>query len=88
MNVMDYCNRGGIRSINVCGHHSLDGLFKNYFDIQNKPKLRSRLNDLYNEKELMAEAAIAFAAIFTNFLNDRAFTIRGITGEGIIPVAE
>ncbi|MBI5665881.1 MAG: hypothetical protein HZC49_12470, partial [Nitrospirae bacterium] len=46
-----------------------------------------RLKELYNEKELMAEAAIAFAAIFTNFLNDRAFTIKGITTEGIRPVA-
>jgi len=88
MNVMDYCNRGGIRSINVSGNHSLDGLFKNYFDFENKAQLKVRLRDLYNEKELMAEAAIAFAAIFTNFLNDRTFTIQGITTEGIRPVAE
>lgn len=88
MNVMDYCNRGGIRSINVSGHHSLDGFFKNYFDFENKKQLKIRLNDLYNEKELMAEAAIAFAAIFTSFLNDRTFTIKGITTEGIRPMAE
>jgi hypothetical protein len=88
MNVMDYCNRGGIRSVNIRGHHSLDGLFKNCFDFEKKEQLKLRLNDLYNEKELMAEAAIAFAVIFTNFLNDRAFTIKGITTEGIHPVIE
>jgi hypothetical protein len=88
MNVMDYCNRGGIGSINSSGHNSLDGFFKNYFDFENKEQLKIKLIDLYNEKELMAEAAIAFAAIFTNFLNDRAFTIKGITTEGIRPVAE
>ncbi|MBI5666191.1 MAG: hypothetical protein HZC49_14040, partial [Nitrospirae bacterium] len=87
MNVMDYCNRGGILSVNESGHHSLDGLFKNCFDFENKERLKIRLKELYNEKELMAEAAIAFAAIFTNFLNDRAFTIKGITTEGIRPVA-
>lgn len=87
MNVMDYCNEGGIQSVNIKGHHSLDGLFKNCFDFENKEQLKARLKDLYNEKELMAEAAIAFAVIFTNFLNDRAFTIKGITTEGIKPVA-
>ncbi len=47
-----------------------------------------KLKELYEEKELMAEAAIAFAAIFTNFLNDRTYTIKGITVEGIQPVTE
>jgi len=88
MSVMDYCNRGGIRSINLSGRHRLDGLFKNYFDFQIKEQLKIRLKELYNEKELMAEAAIAFAVIFTNFLNDRTFTIKGITTDGIKPVAE
>ncbi|HBH61688.1 MAG TPA: hypothetical protein DDX85_08125 [Nitrospiraceae bacterium] len=88
MSVMDYCNKGGIRSINVGGHHRLDGLFKNYFDFENKAQLKIRLKDLYNEKELMAGAAIAFTVIFTSFLNDRSFTIKGITTEGIKPVGE
>ncbi len=86
MNVMNYCNEGGIRNINMSGHHRLDGFFKRYFDYKNKAELKIKLIELYSEKELMAEAAIAFAAIFTNFLNDRTFTIEGITAEGILPV--
>ena len=86
MNVMNYCNEGGIRSINLSGHHRLDGFFKQYFDYKNKDQLKIKLNELYSEKELMAEAAIAFAAIFTNFLNDRTFTIEGITAEGLLPI--
>ncbi len=85
MDVMVYCNMGGIRSINVGGNHLLDGFFKNYFDYENKEQLKIKLSELYGHKKLMAEAAVAFAAIFTNFLNDPDFWIYGISGEGIKP---
>ncbi len=85
MDVMDYCNRGGLRSINISGSHRLDGLFKKYFIYDDKKELKLRLQKLYGDKELMAEAAVAFAAIFTNFLNDPGYTIDGISGKGISP---
>lgn len=88
MNVMDYCNNGGIQKINLSGEHRLDGLFATYFHYDKKDQVNVKLKELYEEKELMAEAAIAFAAIFTNFLNDRTYTIKGITVEGIQPVTE
>lgn len=86
MDVMAYCNKGGIRGITVSGSHRLDGFLKNNFDYENKAQLRIKLKELYNDKELMAEASIAFAATFTNFLNDRSFIIKGITAEGIQPI--
>jgi hypothetical protein len=86
MEVMDYCNRGSISVINVEGNHCLDGLFKKYFHYESKAVLKGKLRELYEFKETMAEAAVAFAAIFTNFLNDPSFRIEGITGEGITPL--
>lgn len=86
MDVMAYCNKGGIRGITVRGNHRLDGFLKNNFDYENKEQLRIKLKELYNDKELMAEASIAFAATFTNFLNDSSFSIKGITTEGIQPI--
>lgn len=84
LDVMDYCNRGGIKRISARGNHSLDGLFKNYFDYENKDQLKNKLAELYNDKTLMAKAAVAFAAIFTNFLNDPSYRIEGISGQGIM----
>jgi hypothetical protein len=85
IDVMNYCNMGGLRSVNASGSHRLDGLFNNYFNYDKKAQLKVKLRKLYQNKELMAEAAVAFAAIFTSFLNDPTFRIEGISVEGISP---
>jgi hypothetical protein len=76
--VMNYSNKGGLNKITTDEDHMLDGLFTNYFESSNKEQLRAKLDKLYSNKELMAEAAVAFAAIFTNFLNDENFFIEGV----------
>jgi hypothetical protein len=76
--VMNYSNKGGLNKITTDEDHMLDGLFTNYFESANKEQLRAKLDKLYSNKELMAEAAVAFAAIFTNFLNDENFFIEGV----------
>ncbi len=81
MNVMNYSNKGGLNKITTDNVHMLDGLFTNYFESANKKQLKGKLDKLYRNKELMAAAAVAFAAIFTNFLNDEEFSIEGISGE-------
>ena len=78
MDVMNYCNKGGLNKITTDKNHVLDGLFTNYFESDNKEQLKGKLDKLYGDKELMAEAAVEFAVIFTNFLNDDGFFIEGI----------
>ena len=78
MDVMNYSNKGGLNKITTDKDHMLDGLFTNYFESANKEQLRAKLDKLYSNKELMAQAAVAFAAIFTNFLNDENFFIEGV----------
>ncbi len=79
MDVMHYSTKGGLNKITTDKGHLLDGLFTNYFESANKEQLNGKLKELYTNKELMAEAAVAFAAIFTNFLNDDVFFIEGIS---------
>ncbi len=81
LSVMDYCKEGCLRRIDGCNNNRLDGLYKNTFDSENKEQLRDKLDMLYRDKELMAEASVVFSAIFTNFLNDQSFSIESLTDE-------
>ncbi len=78
LDVMDYCQKGGHRRLTTEKSHLLDGLFRNYFYSESKKQVRLNLDKLYGNKELMAAAAVVFLAIFTNFLNNRDFSIEGI----------
>jgi hypothetical protein len=86
--VMAYSAAGGLQHINIGDGHQLDGLFKRRFDRENKNERQQSLEELYRDKRLMAETAVAFIIIFTNFLNDPEFTIRGISAAGISPQPE
>ena len=81
LSVMAYCEEGCLRRTDGSCDTSLDGLFKNTFDAENKEQLRDKLDMLYRDKELMAEACVVFTAIFTNFLNDQNFSIEILTAE-------
>jgi hypothetical protein len=84
LETMDYCQRGGVRSITAPGApHRLDGLFLAQFDHRDRKSLHAKLDALYQDKELMIEAALAFIVIFTSFLSDPAFYLRGVTAAGI-----
>ncbi|MDD5309789.1 MAG: HD domain-containing protein [Deltaproteobacteria bacterium] len=86
IDVMDYCARGAINCVTQPGEtHRLDGLFKSRFDHEDKKQLNANLEDLYKDKALMVEAAIAFAAVFSSFLGDPDFRIKGIDVDGIRP---
>ncbi len=87
LDVMNYRNDGGLLRVTANGKHKLDGLFLHTFDYKDKGELKKKLNALYSDKELMVEAAVAFAAIFSSFLNDNTFKIEGITADGIQPMS-
>ncbi len=86
--VMNYSKKGGLHSITGISTHKLDGLFISTFDHKDKNQLTVKLDELYSDKELMVQAAVAYAVIFTNFLNDSQFRVEGISGDGIRPVKE
>ncbi len=83
---MGYCYSG--RSDLVTkpdGSQLLDGLFSTYFGHKSSQERRKQLDILYQNKNLMLEAAVAFIVIFLSFLNDEKFYIQGISAEGIEP---
>jgi hypothetical protein len=79
LNVMNYCREGCLRNSDKCGDYRLDGLFKNTFESENREQLTNKLDVLYMDKELMAEASVVFAAVFTNFLINQDFCIESLT---------
>jgi len=84
--VMAYCREGHIAHVTqACEKHRLDGLFKHRFDHADKATRNRHLDDLYQDKYLMAEVTVAFMAIFSSFLNDPYFLIKGIDAQGIHP---
>ncbi len=84
LETMEYCQRGGVRSITAPGApHRLDGLFLAQFDHRDRKSLHQKLEALYQDKELMIEAALAFIVIFMSFSADPAFYLRGVTAAGI-----
>ncbi|MGD8542669.1 MAG: hypothetical protein PVI27_02435 [Desulfobacteraceae bacterium] len=87
LEVMRYCQGGGSDRVTRPDERQLlDGLFSTYFGPDAKLIRDQRLGELYRNKPLMIEAAIAFIVIFLSFLNDRCYFVRGVSSEGIRPL--
>jgi hypothetical protein len=86
LETMNYVQSGGIDMVTPpLPDQKLDGLFVSTFD-SIKKKLRERkLAELYKNKPLMVEAAVAFIVIFLNFMNDPNYYVKGISEEGVSP---
>lgn len=84
MEAMEYCQTGGIECVSrPAQSRPLDGLFMQKFDHGNHEERQAKLQELYENKPLMAEAAVAFVVLFTNYINDPKFYIKGIYPDGI-----
>ena len=86
LEAMEYCFSGKIDLVTKPDRNQLlDGLFSTYFAHNSKKILKRQLDILYQNKQLMIEASIAFVVIFLHFLNDSRYYIHGISREGIEP---
>ncbi len=86
LETMEYCRAGGVEGVTVGGAaNRLDGLFMERFDSTSSEVRQRRLEELYQDKELMIAAATAFMVIFFNFLSDERYFVRGVSAEGIRP---
>jgi hypothetical protein len=86
LEAMAYCFSGRIDLVTKPDRNQLlDGLFSTYFAHNSKKALDRQLDILYQNKELMIQASIAFVVIFLHFLNDSEYYVHGISEEGIEP---
>jgi hypothetical protein len=86
LEAMSYCFSGRIDLVTKPDRNQLlDGLFSTYFAHNSKKVLDRQLDILYQNKELMIQASIAFVVIFLHFLNDSEYYVHGISEEGIKP---
>ncbi len=84
---MEYCISGGTSGVTPGGTpHRLDGLFLDRFDPKDSASRKRRLKELYMDKELMIQAALAFVVIFTNFRNDPTYYVHGVSEAGLTAV--
>jgi hypothetical protein len=86
LEAMQYCYSGRSNLVTKPdGSQLLDGLFSTYFGPKSSRLRRQQLDILYQNKNLMMEAAVALIVIFLSFLNDEKYYIQGISAEGIEP---
>jgi len=86
LEAMQYCYSGRSNLVTKPdGSHLMDGLFSTYFGHKSGQLRRQQLDILYQNKNLMLQAAVAFIVIFLSFLNDENYYIQGISAEGIEP---
>jgi hypothetical protein len=81
---MKYCQSGGINSVTTRARGgSLDGTFLDRFAVADDHARKVQLAAVYRDHELLARLMVLFVAIFTCFLADRAYYIRGIDPNGL-----
>ena len=81
---MKYCQSGGIGSVTTRERGgSLDGTFLDRFAVADDHVRKAQLALVYRDHELLARLMVLFVAIFTCFLADRAYYIRGIDPNGL-----
>ena len=86
LDTMNYCKAGGTLEVTRPGDRSrLDGLFMNYFEYSSAGEHKQKLDQLYKDKPLMIQSALAFVTIFKNFLIDPQYCIEGISENGFHP---
>ena len=86
MAAMEYVQHGGIERVTLPkDDQPLDGLFVNCFDHSDRSVREQRLEELYEDKELMVLASIAFIVIFLSFLDEPTYCIEDLTEDGIRP---
>jgi hypothetical protein len=86
LETLAYAQTGGIERVTLpTDRWRLDGFFATQFDDSSPEVRKERLAELYVNKELMVEAAIAFVVIFTSFLNEPSYRLAGVTEAGMRP---
>jgi hypothetical protein len=84
MEVQHYAQKGGMTQITApSSQNSLDGLFTQHFANLDSRARSKQLEELYRDKGLMLQAAIAFVVVFMNFIHSPDYWIRGISDRGI-----
>ncbi len=89
LETMDYVKSGGIDMVTPpVANKKLDGLFVSTFDNIKRKTREQKLAELYKNKPLMVEAAVAFIVIFLSFINDPDYYVKGISEKGVSPAVD
>jgi hypothetical protein len=82
LEMMEYCATGGIDSVRNAGSRGdLDGVFVAFTSGQ-KADQKKMLTELFEDHQRLVRMALAFIVLFASFINDPAYTLRGIDRGG------
>jgi hypothetical protein len=85
--MMDYCAAGGMAAVhNKEKGGLLDGSFLEHFAHPDDRIRKRQIESLYSNKPLFIRLLILYIGIFTNFLADPRYYLRGIDRTGLHPV--
>jgi len=82
--VLAYCQSGGLTEVREGGAHQLDGIFLDLYGAKSGRK--DRLRQIFADKQYLARIGMVFLAVFSSFMSDPAYTIRGVDRNGLHPV--
>lgn len=86
MEVMDYVQSGGAERVTrPDGASPLDGLFATRFDSSDRAVRVQKLDELNEDKPMVATASLAFIVVFRSFLESPHYWVEGVSEEGISP---
>jgi hypothetical protein len=77
--VMQYCSEGGAAAITSRDSgHELDGVLLESYMASREGHRKEMLTRLFQNRELLAKLVLTFIVVFASFINDPAYTLRGI----------
>jgi hypothetical protein len=87
LEIMEYCAAGGIAAVTRKERGGLlDGSLLEHFAEPDDKIRKRRLENVYGNKPLFTRLMVMFIGIFTIFMTDPTYYLRGIDARGLHPV--
>lgn len=88
---LEYCRRGGLNTVTAGGSPldtDLDGALTDIFSYALENRDKSRLCELFQQPKKLGKLMLAFMGVFSGFIHNDDFYLKGITPSGLNPYGD
>jgi hypothetical protein len=88
---LEYCRRGGLSTVTTIGSPldaDLDGALTDIFSHALEHRDKSRLYALFQQPKKLGKLMLAFMGVFSGFIHNDSFYLKGITPSGLDPYGD